>query len=155
MIGAIAVCLYLLFAVWAYRTITRRADDDEEPEELPTYDTAQMEGEVNALYDEMRKLRELDEMMIDLRLCSPDEMQRGFRIEWQSVGGQNHRFDFLADGASESTEHLMQLAQAERDAVNDAITRRINVLYYRASSLDAVCKTSAKRSEEGSEYGYN
>lgn len=35
MIGAIAVCLYLLFAVWAYRTITRRADDDEEPPELP------------------------------------------------------------------------------------------------------------------------
>lgn len=153
MLAAIVISLYLLFAVYVYRIFRKRPAQDDTS--APDYDAAQVEDEVTCLYEDMRKLRELDELMIDLRLCSPDEMQRSFRMEWQSVGGQNHRFDFWADGASQSTEHLMRLAQTEREALNETITRRISGLYFRANSLDAVCKTSAKRLKEGREHAYN
>lgn len=144
----IVIVVYAAFGVYLYQRHQQRESDDEPH----GYDASQFQLEVKQLNDDMERLHELDELMIDLRLCSPEDMQRSFRMEWQSLSGKNHKFDFWADGENLSTDYLMGLAQSERDELNAMIARRINALYYRANAFDAVGKTLAKRREEGSGY---
>jgi len=93
------------------------------------FNTTQMQREIQALARCANELETLDNMLIDLRLCKPDEVQRAFRMEWQSVSGQNHSFDFFADGQNPSTEHLRDMAEAEREALNQEIIQRVFDLY--------------------------
>ena len=90
---------------------------------------AQLQQEIKLLARCADDLEKLDNMIIDLRLCKPGEVQRAFRMEWQSVSGKNNSFDFMADGANESTEHMINLAEAERDGLNQEIIQRVFDLY--------------------------
>jgi hypothetical protein len=148
-IGAIIVVCYIVFGRYLFKRYTERESEDGESLD---YDAVQMRLEVKQLYDDMEHLQELDEMMIDLRLCKPEEMQRSFRMEWQSLSGKNHRFDFWADGENQSTDYLLGLAQSERDSLNDVIMRRISGLYYRANALNADRKTVRKTETAGEWY---
>lgn len=141
--GAIifVICVY---AVAIAYSIHRRLHREEYTDGSSDYDTAQVEKDVEALSADMRRLKELDDMMLDLRVCSPAELQRSFSVSWLSTAGQNHKLDILADGENASTERLLMLAAAERDELNTKITRRINSLYFRAAVLDAERKAERK-----------
>lgn len=141
------IFIVLVYVIAIGAAVYRRLHPQEIPDDSADYDTAQVQPDVEALSADMRRLKELDDMMLDLRVCSPAEMQRSFRVEWQSVSGINHKLDICADGENESTERLMMLAMAERDELNTKITRRINSLYFRASVLDAERKAERKTTE--------
>lgn len=127
----------LLVAVWVIAAvILRRWQPEEEEEESAMFDSAMLSKEVEALSRKMSKLQQLDEMIIDLRLCKPAEAQRAFRMEWMSAAGKNNAFEFMADGSNLSTQYLLELAIAEREEVNADIQRRIYDLYQRACALD-------------------
>ena len=104
-------------------------------EEVDFFDSLRLQREVQELASRMNDLEALDNMIIDLRLCKPAEVLRAFRMEWQGAGGQEHKFDFLADGQNASGEYLMELAIQERDELNTEIAQRIYDLYTRASRL--------------------
>lgn len=142
--SAVIFVLTVYAAVIADAIIThfhRRESNDDESSD---FDTVQVSPDIEALSADMRRLKELDEMMLDLRVCSPAEMQRNFRVEWLSTSGINHKLDILADGENASSERLLMLAAAERDELNAKISKRINSLYFRASMLDAERKNERK-----------
>ena len=117
----IAVAAYIAVAVYIHRR--------DKKQERYDMNAAQMQEEIKALARCAEDLEKLDSMIIDLRLCKPGEVQRAFRMEWQSVSGKNHSFDFMADGENESTEHMIGLAESERDGLNQEIIQRVFDLY--------------------------
>lgn len=133
--GLIILTFYavIIFIVIALKR--KNQDADEEQEEYG-FDSANLAKEVEAIAKKMRELEQLDEMIIDLRLCKPAEVQRAFRMEWMGAAGKNHSFDFMADGENASTEYLLELAIAQREELNADIKARIFDLYAKACELD-------------------
>lgn len=130
MLGWIAAAAYLAFAIYLYRK--KRQEDQEEFYEV---NAVQLREEIAALSRCMKELESLDSLLIDVRLCKPEEAQRVFRMEWQSVSGTNHSFDFFLDGQNQSSAYMMELAEAEREALNQEILRRVFDLYRTAVLL--------------------
>lgn len=135
--GIIAVVLFA-------RKLNEWQAEQEQEQELSLFDSVKLEREVQALHSDMTRLKQLDDMIIDLRLCKPATAQKAFRMEWMSTAGQNHALDFFADGDNPSTEYLLELAISEREEVNADVLRRIVDLYQRACILDY----SAYRNEQ-------
>ena len=139
-IPAILVSGYILLAVSMSR---RKPQEEEEPPER--FDAAMLAKEVEALNRKMQKLQQLDEMIIDLRLCKPAEMQKAFRMEWMSTGGKNNSFEFMADGSNMSTHCLLEMAYQEREELNADIQRRIHDLCARAQVIEKYDTVQEKR----------
>lgn len=123
----LAVAAYVAAAVIALR---RRRDDAP-----GLFDTADLQKEILLLHEAAKRLDDLDTLIIDLRLCRPSETVRAFRMEWQSVSGQAHSFDFMADGEDVTTGCLLEMAERERDELNEEIAQRIFDLYQMAVLL--------------------
>ena len=107
----------------------KQSDNNEDCEVESGVDSAMLEKEISDLYSAMSRLKQLDDMIIDIRLCKPAESQRAFKMEWMSTAGQSHALEFMADGDNISTECLLELAVAEREEVNADIQQRIFDLY--------------------------
>lgn len=106
-----------------------------EDEEQQLFDSARLQGEIEALHHAASELANLDQMIIDLRLCKPDELHKAFRIEWQG-STKTHAFDFMSTGSNMNTAHLIELAEDQREELNAEIQARIVDLYTRAQELD-------------------
>ena len=132
MLAAVCIAIWIVAAYIIYRIMHKEPEEDE----ISLYDSKQLQDEVHALNEKMNRLAELDNMIIDLRLCKPAEVMRNFRMEWEG-SGRNHALDFMADGQSASSEHLMQLAIEERAQINEEITERIFDLYARACKMQS------------------
>jgi hypothetical protein len=76
-------------------------------------------------------------MLQDIQLCRPSEALRAFRMEWQGVA-KNHSVEFMADGQSDTSALMMELAEAEREQLNDEIGQRIASLYFKACKLQLI-----------------
>ena len=76
-----------------------------------------------------------DDMIIELQLCKPSEVLKSFRTEWIGTTGTNHSFDFLADGESQTSERLMELATVERERLNAHIVQAVYDLHTKAKRL--------------------
>lgn len=133
MMDALAIlCILIDAAIIAFfYRITHR----EKENTIDFFNSRKLEEEVHELNSKMNRLEQIDHMLIDLNLCSPAETLRAFRMEWQSVSGDNHAFDILADGKSDSSEQLRELMETEREQLNAEIAQRILHLYQRACKL--------------------
>lgn len=118
----LAVAGYVALAVYIRR-------NKAEEEETQYFDTSRLKPEVEALSRAMQELEALDHLLIDLRMCKPDEAMRAFRMQWQSVSGKGYSFDFFADGRNPTTQHMLGLVQDERDELNAEIIQRVYDLY--------------------------
>lgn len=131
------ICLIIYAVIFAaFMAAKKKASAEDEEEIEPGFDSADLAKEVEGIAKKMRELEQLDEMIIDLRLCKPAEVQRAFRMEWMGTAGKNHSFDFMADGSNLSTQHLLELAIAQREELNADIKARIFDLYAKACELD-------------------
>lgn len=130
----VLICIAIDFAIgrFIYKMLSPESEEDQEPTE---FDSIRMQKEVHELNEKMHELEALENMMIDLRLCKPTEVIRAFRMEWQGTDGIDRKFDFLADGQSESSTHLLELAAAEREQLNAEIMQRIFDLYAIATHI--------------------
>lgn len=130
----VLICLAIDIAIgrFIYKMLNPKSEEDQESK---TVDSIRMQKEVHELNEKMHELEALDNMMIDLRLCKPAEVMRAFRMEWQGTDGIDRKFDFLADGQSASSTHLLELAAAEREQLNAEIMQRIFDLYAIATHL--------------------
>lgn len=130
------ICLIIYAVIFAAFMAAKKKASVEEEEPETGFDSADLAKEVEGIAKKMRELEQLDEMIIDLRLCKPAEVQRAFRMEWMGTAGKNHSFDFLADGENASTEYLLELAITQREELNADIKARIFDLYAKACELD-------------------
>ena len=121
--------VWILIAYIGYK-LTHRPEKEEQ-----FFDSMRLQREIHQLNEMVNRIEELDSMIIDLNLCKPSEVLRNFRMEWQGAAGVNHGFDFLADGQSDSSAHLMELAIAEREELNTQVALRIADIYSKACAL--------------------
>lgn len=109
----------------------------EEDEDLNFFNSKELQDDIEVLHQRIQRLAELDNMMMDLQLCRPSEALRAFRMEWQGVA-KNHSVEFMADGQSDTSALMMELAEAEREQLNDEIGQRIASLYFKACKLQLI-----------------
>lgn len=144
----------VLAIIAAYAWIKHRQRQAEQAEqEQAAFDSARLQGEISALYRASQELEQLDEMIIDLRLCKPDELHKAFRIEWQG-STKAHSLDFMSTGANTNTAHMIALAEDQREQVNADIQARIADLYARAQErrfFDAYHAQKLERSYQNGE----
>ena len=132
-LGIIILIADIIIAYAVYRMMHK--DKEEPPDEIGMCNSMLLQRDIQELAAKTEQLEALDNMIIDLQLCRPSEVIRAFRMEWQSTGGKDYDFEFLADGQNASTEYLMQLAREEREQLNAEIAARITDLYQKASRL--------------------
>ena len=130
LLAAICIMIWIAVAYVVYKVMHK-----EEPEQIDFFDSRDLQEEVHTLNEKMNRLAELDNMIIELNLCKPSEALRAFRMEWQSTAGSDHRIDIMADGESDSSEFLRELAIAERNQLNAEIGQRIVHIYNKACYL--------------------
>lgn len=66
------------------------------------------------------RLDELDRMLVDIQLCRPEEFMRTFTCQWQS-GAENHSYNFLVDGANQTSDNLARMVMAEQDRLRASL----------------------------------
>lgn len=136
----LCICAWILIGYAAYRILHK-----DDTQEVQFFDSKELQDEIHALDAIIKRIEELDDMIIELRLCDPTKAMRAFHIAWQGTAGKQHGFDFMADGQSASSEHLMELAIAEREELNTQAARRIADIYSKACALsfyDEIEKTA-------------
>lgn len=126
--------MFLGVIAWALYAASRNDAPQDEPED-ELIDTARLIREIDALHSMAHQLADLDDMLIDLRLCRPGEVHRAFKMEWLGAAGKSHSVDFMSDGENAADEYLTELAYARRDELNAEICERIYDLYLRACAM--------------------
>lgn len=149
-IGVIIISAVILIAAQLKQKAMRRA---EEEEQARLFDSARLQGEIDALHRASQELAELDSMIIDLRLCKPDELHKAFRINWQGSTGKEHSLDFMSTGGNTNTAHMIELAEDQRAQINADIQARIADLYARAQECCFFDSYSRKKRERSYQNG--
>jgi hypothetical protein len=127
----ILLCVGMFCAGWK---LMMKEDEDDQ---IDFFNSRELADDVEALHERMKRLQELDNMLQDIQLCRPSEALRAFRMEWQGVA-KNHSVEFMADGQSDTSAIMMELAEAEREQLNDEIGQRIASLYFKACKLQLI-----------------
>lgn len=108
MLGGI-ICAVAGIALTAWATATSPIHTRPAPGSSAS---RQMQNLCRKIGREQEKLDELNRMLIDIDLCSPDEIMKGFRCIWES-GGTNRQYDFIVDGASPTSDDMRRMVYAE------------------------------------------
>ena len=144
----IAVLALIAVIVWIDY---RKRHPKQEPEQV-FFDSAKLQSEIAALYHASQELETLDSMIIDLRLCKPEELHRAFRVEWQG-STKMHSFDFMSTGGNSNTQHMIELAEDQREQLNADIQCRIADLYSRAQEMELYTECSYQNGEQNETVG--
>lgn len=144
-----AGALLLILMIWglAILRLKERAELEQEEEEAEEFDAELIRPDIVKLYGLSQEMKQVDEMLIDLNVCRPAEVEKYFRIDWMSAGGENHTLDFLADGENLTTEKLTEIAQERREMLNQEIADMICAIYDSTISMKE-CIGSEKNSEK-------
>lgn len=137
--------LLLILMIWLLVIIRYKEKGDGEQETTGGFDGELLRRDITKLYELSQEMKQVDEMLIDLRVCKPAEAEKYFRVDWMSTAGENRTLDFIADGENLTTEKLSEIAMERRDELNQAIADAICDLYQAAIDMDD------GTSDEGSE----
>lgn len=138
--------LLLILMIWLLVIIRYKEKGETEQETTGGFDGELLRQEITRLYDLSQEMQQVDEMLIDLRVCKPAEAEKYFRVDWMSASGENRALDFIADGENLTTEKLTEIAMERRDELNQKIADAICDLYQAAIDMDD--GTSDEGSEE-------
>lgn len=138
----VMILILVIVIIWIDYRKRHRQDTEQ-----AFFDSARLQKEIAALYHASQELETLDSMIIDLRLCRPDELHRAFRIEWQG-STKSHSFDFMSTGANSNTAHMIELAEDQREQLNADIQCRIIDLYTRAQEMEFYTACSYQNGEQ-------
>lgn len=138
--------LLIILMIWLLVIIRYKEKGEAEQEITGGFDGELLRKDIAKLYDLSQEMQQVDEMLIDLRVCRPAEAEKYFRVDWMSASGENRALDFIADGENLTTEKLTEIAMERRDELNQAIADAICDLYQAA--IDMADGTSDEGSEE-------
>ena len=128
--------LLLILMIWLLAIIRKKEAEEVEEETTGGFDGELLRQEIARLYDLSQEMQQVDEMLIDLKVCRPAEMEKFFRIDWMSTACENRSLDFIADGENSTTERLTEIAMERRDELNQEIADAICDLYQAAIDMD-------------------
>lgn len=128
--------LLIILMIWLLVIIKAKEKEEVEQETTGGFDAELLRQEIARLYDLSEEMRQVDEMLIDLKVCRPAEAEKYFRVDWMSSAGENHALDFIADGQNLTTEKLTEIAMERRDELNQEIADAICDLYQAAIEMD-------------------
>ena len=138
--------LLLILMIWMLVIIRYKEKGEAEQETTGGFDGELLRRDITKLYELSQEMEQVDEMLIDLRVCKPAEAEKYFRVDWMSTAGENRTLDFIADGENLTTEKLTEIAMDRRDELNQEIADAICDLYQAAIDMDD--GTSDEGSEE-------
>lgn len=128
--------LLLILIIWLLVIIKGKEKEiEQEQETTGGFDGELLRQEIARLYDLSQEMQQVDEMLIDLKVCRPAEAEKYFRVDWMSASGENRALDFIADGENLTTEKLTEIAMERRDILNQAIADKICDLYQAAIDM--------------------
>lgn len=127
LIGLAILAFYVAVGAGIYALLKRKKKD--KPQEFH-FDVAQVREMVEELAQIMGELQDLDDMLLDLKLCKPGENHRAFRLDWQTNSGKDKTLDMFADGQNVDTKNLYRLAAQRRAELNADILASIEDLYF-------------------------
>lgn len=130
--------LLLILMIWVLAIIRKKENEEIEQETTGGFDGELLRHEIARLYDLSQEMQQVDEMLIDLKVCRPAEAEKYFRVDWMSTAGENRTLDFIADGENLTTEKLTEIAMERRDELNQEIADAICDLYQAAIDMDFV-----------------
>lgn len=128
--------LLLILMIWVLAIIRKKENEEVEQETTGGFDGEMLRKDIAKLYELSQEMEQVDEMLIDLRVCKPAEAEKYFRVDWMSASGENRALDFIADGENLTTEKLTEIAMERRDELNQAIADAICDLYQAAIDMD-------------------
>lgn len=128
--------LLIILMIWLLVIIKAKEKEEVEQESTGGFDGELLRQEIARLYDLSQEMQQVDEMLIDLKVCRPAEAEKFFRVDWLSSSGENRAIDFLADGENITTEKLTEIAIERRDELNQKIADAICDLYQAAIDMD-------------------
>lgn len=128
--------LLLILMIWLLVIIRYKEKGESEQETTGGFDGELLRKDIAKLYELSKEMKQVDEMLIDLRVCKPAEAEKYFRVDWMSASGENRALDFIADGENLTTEKLTEIAMERRDELNQAIADAICDLYQAAIDMD-------------------
>jgi hypothetical protein len=128
--------LLLILMIWLLVIIRYKEKGEAEQDTTGGFDGELLRKDIARLYDLSQEMEQVDEMLIDLRVCKPAEAEKYFRVDWMSASGENRALDFIADGENLTTEKLTEIAMERRDELNQAIADAICDLYQAAIDMD-------------------
>lgn len=128
--------LLLILMIWLLVIIRYKEKGEAEQERTGGFDGELLRKDIARLYDLSQEMEQVDEMLIDLRVCKPAEAEKYFRVDWMSASGENRALDFIADGENLTTEKLTEIAMERRDELNQAIADAICDIYQAAIDMD-------------------
>ncbi len=128
--------LLLILMIWLLVIIRYKEKGEGEQDTTGGFDGELLRKDIAKLYDLSQEMEQVDEMLIDLRVCKPAEAEKYFRVDWMSASGENRNLDFIADGENLTTEKLTEIAMERRDELNQAIADAICDLYQAAIDMD-------------------
>lgn len=130
--------LLLILMIWLLVIIRYKEKGEDEQETTGGFDGELLRNDIAKLYDLSQEMEQVDEMLIDLKVCRPAEAEKYFRVDWMSTAGENRTLDFIADGENLTTEKLTEIAMERRDELNQKIADAICDLYQAAIDMDDV-----------------
>lgn len=130
--------LLLILMIWLLVIIRYKEKGEAEQETTGGFDGELLRNDIAKLYDLSQEMEQVDEMLIDLKVCRPAEAEKYFRVDWMSTAGENRTLDFIADGENLTTEKLTEIAMERRDELNQKIADAICDLYQAAIDMDDV-----------------
>lgn len=130
--------LLLILMIWLLVIIRYKEKGEAEQETTGGFDGELLRRDITKLYELSQEMKQVDEMLIDLRVCKPAEAEKYFRVDWMSTAGENRTLDFIADGENLTTEKLTEIAMDRRDELNQEIADAICDLYQAAIDMDDV-----------------
>lgn len=128
--------LLLILMIWLLVIIRYKEQGEAEQETTGGFDGELLRKDIAKLYELSQEMQQVDEMLIDLRVCKPAEAEKYFRVDWMSTAGENRTLDFIADGENLTTEKLTEIAMERRDELNQEIADAICDLYQAAIDMD-------------------
>lgn len=141
--------LLLILMIWLLVIIRYKEKGEAEQETTGGFDGELLRKDIAKLYDLSQEMQQVDEMLIDLRVCKPAEAEKYFRVDWMSASGENRALDFIADGENLTTEKLTEIAMERRDELNQAIADAICDLYQAAIDMD--CGTGSDNNSDNTD----
>lgn len=141
----VIAALLILGLIIAFAYLAKRSRQTEE--DIPTQNMMRLIREIDTLHRRAHELEDVDNLLIDLRLCKHGESFRAFHMGWQSASGKEHTVDFLTDGSDLSARQMMRLAEAKREELNGEIAARIADLYTMACMQEYEMRTGMRDGE--------
>ena len=126
MMEIIVVCIYAALGIGWYRHQKKDIQPDAQAEDAFLFQ--ELEQRESRLHRDTERLQQIEQLITDLEICSPEELEKPFQMQWSSATGQDRSFCFWMDGRL-STQQMLETAYQERLTLRTSLLKQISEMY--------------------------